>query len=338
MAQVDVRRVVVDGIRLVLHRHQLDDAAAVVGLLDRELDRVGGCDHDAHRHADREPQLVGEHDVRRVGNGDDDAVVLQVDRDRGVTLGELLGKQHRRLGLDHRRIQLDEGKLVLLGEDAGNLRAGRCALRNEDLADPAGGIGTFLLECRFELRGGDRAVANEQRAKRRPGRLSRFHHRVIGTRGTSHEGLWAPMRAVLQRVTNASVTVAATEVGSVGPGLLVLLGVAAGDDGTTADRLATKVAQLRIFEDEGGRFDRSLLDVRGGALVVSQFTLIADTRKGTRPSFGRAARPELAEPLVTRFCEALRLLGVVVETGQFGARMAVELVNDGPVTIVLDVD
>jgi len=146
------------------------------------------------------------------------------------------------------------------------------------------------------------------------------------------------MRAVLQRVTNASVTVAATEVGSVGPGLLVLLGVAAGDDGTTADRLATKVAQLRIFDDEGGRFDRSLLDVRGGALVVSQFTLIADTRKGTRPSFGRAARPELAEPLVTRFCEALRLLGVVVETGQFGARMAVELVNDGPVTIVLDVD
>jgi D-tyrosyl-tRNA(Tyr) deacylase len=146
------------------------------------------------------------------------------------------------------------------------------------------------------------------------------------------------MRAVLQRVTRASVAVAATEVGAVAEGLLVLVGIADGDDAATAERLARKVAQLRIFEDEAGRFDRSLLDVRGGALVVSQFTLIADTRKGTRPSFGHAARPEVAEPLVTRFCETLSGLGVAVETGRFGARMAVELVNDGPVTIVLDVD
>ena len=146
------------------------------------------------------------------------------------------------------------------------------------------------------------------------------------------------MRAVVQRVTRASVSVDAVEVGSVAHGLLVLVGVAEGDDVATAERLATKVARLRIFEDESGRFARSLVDVGGGALVVSQFTLIADTGKGTRPSFGHAARPEVAEPLVARFCEALGGFGVAVETGRFGARMAVELVNDGPVTIVLDVD
>jgi D-tyrosyl-tRNA(Tyr) deacylase len=101
-------------------------------------------------------------------------------------------------------------------------------------------------------------------------------------------------------------------------------------------RLAGKVARLRVFEDEAGRFDRSLLDVRGSALVVSQFTLIADTAKGNRPSFAAAAPPEDAEPLYERFCSALREAGVPVETGVFGARMEVELVNDGPVTIVLD--
>ena len=146
------------------------------------------------------------------------------------------------------------------------------------------------------------------------------------------------MRAVLQRVTNASVSVAERRVGAIDSGLLVLLGIADGDVSETADRLAAKVAQLRIFEDDSGRFDRSLLDVGGGALVVSQFTLIADTRKGTRPSFGHAARPDVAEPLVTRFCEVLRGLGIAVETGRFGARMMVELANDGPVTIVLDID
>src|SRR5262249_17328051 len=103
-----------------------------------------------------------------------------------------------------------------------------------------------------------------------------------------------------------------------------------------AERLAGQLARLRIFEDESGKFDRSLLDVGGAALVVSQFTLIADTAKGNRPSFSRAARPELAEPHYERFCTALRELGVPVETGVFGARMQVELVNDGPVTIVLD--
>ena len=124
--------------------------------------------------------------------------------------------------------------------------------------------------------------------------------------------------------------------GSIGSGLLVLLGVAADDDERLTVRLAGKVARLRVFEDERGRFDRSLLDVGGAALVVSQFTLIADTAKGNRPSFAAAAPPEHAEPLYQTFCAALGDLGVPVETGLFGARMAVSLVNDGPVTIVLD--
>jgi D-tyrosyl-tRNA(Tyr) deacylase len=128
-----------------------------------------------------------------------------------------------------------------------------------------------------------------------------------------------------------------TECGACGPGLVVLLGVAAGDDAATADRLAAKVARLRVFENETGRFDRSLVDVGGGALVVSQFTLLADTGKGNRPSFAGAAGPERAEPLYERFCAALRVLGVPIATGVFGARMEVDLVNDGPVTIVVDV-
>jgi D-tyrosyl-tRNA(Tyr) deacylase len=123
--------------------------------------------------------------------------------------------------------------------------------------------------------------------------------------------------------------------GEIGAGLLVLLGVAAEDAPAAAERLAGKVARLRVFEDDSGRFDRSLLDTGGAALVVSQFTLLADTAKGNRPSFSGAAAPEHAEPLYERFCQTLRELGVPVETGEFGARMHVELVNDGPVTIVL---
>jgi D-tyrosyl-tRNA(Tyr) deacylase len=140
------------------------------------------------------------------------------------------------------------------------------------------------------------------------------------------------VRAVVQRVTRASVRPG----GTIGPGLVALVGVAEGDGEAEADRLAGRVARLRIFEGEDGKFDRSLLDTSGGALVVSQFTLIADTGKGNRPSFSAAARPEHAEPLYERFCATLRELGVPVETGVFGARMAVELVNDGPVTIILE--
>ena len=116
----------------------------------------------------------------------------------------------------------------------------------------------------------------------------------------------------------------------------MLLGIAVGDDEKRAEALAGKLARLRVFEDADGRFDRSLLEVGGEALVVSQFTLIADTRKGNRPSFTGAAPPELAEPLYELFCDALETTGVRVERGVFGARMDVALVNDGPVTIILD--
>jgi D-aminoacyl-tRNA deacylase len=142
------------------------------------------------------------------------------------------------------------------------------------------------------------------------------------------------LRAVVQRVARASVTPG----GAIGPGLCILLGVAEHDDETVALRLAEKVARLRIFQNDDGKFDRSLLDTAGAALVVSQFTLIADTAKGNRPSFTGAARPERAEPLYARFAQTLRDAGVEVATGVFGAVMQVELVNDGPVTIVLDLE
>jgi len=144
------------------------------------------------------------------------------------------------------------------------------------------------------------------------------------------------VRAVCQRVSEARVRVHGAITGEIGIGLAVLLGIARGDSPTDVDRLATKVARLRIFGDDRGKFDRSLLDVEGEALVVSQFTLIAETRKGNRPSFVDAAPPAEAEPLYERFCSSLRSEGIPVATGVFGAIMAVELVNDGPVTIVLE--
>jgi D-tyrosyl-tRNA(Tyr) deacylase len=143
------------------------------------------------------------------------------------------------------------------------------------------------------------------------------------------------VRAVAQRVSRARVTVGGATVASIGSGLCVLLGVGAGDGIADAERLAGKIARLRIFEKKAGRFDLSLLDVGGAALVVSQFTLLADTAKGNRPSFGDAAAPEQAEPLYEVFAAGLRDLGVTVETGVFGARMELELVNDGPVTLIL---
>ncbi len=152
------------------------------------------------------------------------------------------------------------------------------------------------------------------------------------------------MRLVLQRVTSACVRVGGETAGAIGPGLLVLVGVRDGDDEETAHRLATKTAELRIFADEAGRFNRSLLETaspstgsgQAGALVVSQFTLYGDVRRGRRPSFSDAARPEVAEPLVEAYASALEALGVRVARGRFGAKMEVELVNDGPVTLVID--
>ena len=144
------------------------------------------------------------------------------------------------------------------------------------------------------------------------------------------------MRALLQRVGRASVQIGDEVVGRIGPGLLVLLGVGRADDGPTADALARRVAELRIFADDAGRTNRSLLDVDGAALVVSQFTLYADTRRGRRPGFTAAADPDVAIPVYERFCGALEGLGVEVQRGRFGAEMAVELVNDGPFTIWLD--
>jgi D-tyrosyl-tRNA(Tyr) deacylase len=144
------------------------------------------------------------------------------------------------------------------------------------------------------------------------------------------------VRALLQRTTGATVRVGGDVVASTGPGLVILLGVGPGDDDEVAVALARKVAELRIFRDEEGRTNRSLLDVDGEALVVSQFTLFADTRRGRRPGFTGSAPTDQAERLYQRLASALHDLGVRVETGRFGAEMAVELVNDGPFTIWLD--
>lgn len=147
------------------------------------------------------------------------------------------------------------------------------------------------------------------------------------------------MRVVVQRVTQSAVSVAGETVGSIGQGLLVLVGIKEGDSEDEARWMAAKVANLRIFEDEQQRFNRSLLDVGGAALVVSQFTLYGDAQRGRRPSFSDAAAPAVAEPLIERFCLLLREAGVAeVQSGRFGAYMQVALVNDGPVTILLDTD
>ncbi len=144
------------------------------------------------------------------------------------------------------------------------------------------------------------------------------------------------MRAVIQRVTRASVTVEGHLAGEIGAGLLVLLGVSKTDNPESASYLAEKIANLRIFSDEAGKMNLSLLDTAGSALVVSQFTLYGDTRGGRRPSFIQAAPPEEANRLYQEFVKSLRSLGMKVETGVFQAHMQVELVNDGPVTILLD--
>ncbi|MEM1220607.1 MAG: D-aminoacyl-tRNA deacylase [Bacteroidota bacterium] len=145
------------------------------------------------------------------------------------------------------------------------------------------------------------------------------------------------MRALVQRVTEASVTVRGEITGSIQQGLLILLGVGNDDEEVDLEWLAQKIANLRIFNDEEGKMNRSVVDVDGNFLVVSQFTLHASTKKGTRPSYIKAARPELAEPMYERFCKQLAMIsGRTVERGQFGAHMEVRLLNDGPVTIWID--
>ena len=144
------------------------------------------------------------------------------------------------------------------------------------------------------------------------------------------------MRALLQRVSEAKVEIDGTMVGAIGPGLLILVCAMPGDDDATAKGLAGKIARLRIFRDDDGRMNRSLCETGGAALVVSQFTLAADTSRGNRPGFSGAAAPDAARALYERFRDLLRAEGVTVETGAFGAEMAVSLTNDGPVTIWLD--
>ena len=144
------------------------------------------------------------------------------------------------------------------------------------------------------------------------------------------------MRLVIQRVARATCRVDGEITGEISQGLLVLVGVAAGDEPDESQRMAAKTAELRIFNDEQGRFERSLTDVGGGALVISEFTLIADVRKGRRPSFNGAARPSDARPVYEAYGKALSALGVKVEYGRFGTHMDIDLINDGPVTIVID--
>lgn len=144
------------------------------------------------------------------------------------------------------------------------------------------------------------------------------------------------MKAVIQRVKESSVTVDGNPVGSIGKGLLALLGVAEGDTAQDADFLANKIINLRIFEDEQGKMNRSLLDTGGELLAVSQFTLLGDCRKGRRPSFVHAAGPEKAEELYEYFIQRVRTTGVAVETGRFRAMMEVSLINDGPVTLIVE--
>ncbi|HEX7409723.1 MAG TPA: D-aminoacyl-tRNA deacylase [Candidatus Binatia bacterium] len=146
------------------------------------------------------------------------------------------------------------------------------------------------------------------------------------------------MRAVIQRVSAARVTVGDRSVGAIGPGLLVFLGIATNDTEVQANWLLDKLLDLRIFEDDCGKFAQSLRDVHGELLLVSQFTLLADTRRGRRPSFSAAARPEAAVPLYEQVVARARSQGISVATGEFGAHMQVELVNDGPVTVILDTE
>ncbi|SIT83479.1 D-tyrosyl-tRNA(Tyr) deacylase [Yoonia rosea] len=144
------------------------------------------------------------------------------------------------------------------------------------------------------------------------------------------------MRALIQRVTQAAVHVDGAEIGAIGPGLLILICAMEGDDAATSQALASKISKLRIFSDDAGKMNKSLLDTGGAALIVSQFTLAADTSRGNRPGFSAAAKPDVGHALYEQFIEDMAALGITTATGSFGADMAVSLTNDGPVTILLD--
>jgi D-tyrosyl-tRNA(Tyr) deacylase len=297
---------------------------------------------------DGEAKVVDDPEVRRVGDSDEHLVLVEeTDGQRLVAPRELRLEQACGDGLHLRPRQVDELELVLLRECFGESARRDPAAAEQDLAQTAAEL-CLLVQRRGQLLVRELARPDKKLAEARP---------VVGTLDGACGGTWAVayratredaggrgfhlpvigdtragLRAVVQRVSRARVTPG----GEIDAGLCILLGVAESDTTQDADRLAAKIARLRIFENDDGKFDRSLLDVEGGALVVSQFTLIADTAKGNRPSFSGAARPELAEPLYEEFCAALEREGVRVAHGVFGARMQVELVNDGPVTIVLD--
>ena len=303
---------------------------------DRSIDRFGRGNPDAYGRSERNPQVVRGHHVRRIADRDEDRTLLEeADRDRAIPPSESLAQQTGGTHVDRLANEVDERKLVLLGEHARHLRRRHEAQVDEQLTEPLAG-GLLVIQRLLELLDGERAVAEQKRSQSRPRMCSSFHFLpVIGRVRREMRCNRSAMKAVLQRVSRASVRVEGRVEGEIGVGLLVLLGIAQGDTEADAARLAGKVARLRVFENDEGRLDRSLLDAGGAALVVSQFTLIADTHKGNRPSFAAAAPTQEAEALVEHVCGALRELGVPVETGVFGARMEVELVNDGPVTITL---
>jgi D-tyrosyl-tRNA(Tyr) deacylase len=344
--EVDRRRLRRAAVEHVLERRRVDLLGVVVGLAlaDLDVDAVDACeravenvtfgDGEPDLPRDREAEVVEDLQVGRIRNRDEHLGLGHEAHGECLVPARELGlEQTGRERVDLRAGQVDELGVVLARERLGEGARGDPAPPEQDLAEPAAELG-LLVERRLEpvraqLSGLDEELAEQRPLGRRVDRKGSrsFHWKVSSVR------IDRGLRAVIQRVSRAQVTPG----GSIGPGLCILLGVAEEDGETEADRLAAKVARLRIFENDEGKFDRSLLDVGGEALVVSQFTLIADTGKGNRPSFAGAARPEKAEPLYGRFCAAVEAEGVRVARGTFGARMEVELVNDGPVTIVIDV-
>ena len=301
-------------------------------LADRvvELSRLGDGELDVV--AEHTAQLLRLAGLGRVGDRDEQQVVSEeTHRQRLVPEGKLLLEQPRSIVIRRDLGQVHVLEPELVGERLCQVGARDPTVPDRDLTETAAGQ-VLLLKGLLELLEGEQAAVDQQRAEAvMPRDADRFHIAYIVVPG-------GKMKAVVQRVSSARVRVGERIAGEIGPGLCILLGIARGDEQADAERLAAKVARLRIFENEEGRFDRSLLDTGGEALVVSQFTLLADSRrqKGTKPDFSAAAPREEAEPIYQAFCAGLRALGVSVATGAFGERMSVEIANDGPVTIVLE--